>query len=137
MWIADLDGTLALRTERNWYDWHRVGEDLPNRPVVAAVSALIHTGQDFCYVTGRPEECRMQTLIWLRHNVDSFVTSDRLFMRPGKADARSDVDIKAEIYKKHFAGVTIDGVFDDRDSVVRMWRDKYDLTVFQVAYGDF
>ncbi|MFC7644091.1 hypothetical protein ACFQX6_27630 [Streptosporangium lutulentum] len=41
LWIVDIDGTLALRGDRGPYDWDRVGEDLPNHPVVTIVKALI------------------------------------------------------------------------------------------------
>ena len=40
--IVDIDGTLALRTgDRSPFDWHRVGEDTPNPPVIELVQ-LIH-----------------------------------------------------------------------------------------------
>lgn len=35
--IIDIDGTLALRLGRGPFDWNRVGEDLPNWPIVALV----------------------------------------------------------------------------------------------------
>jgi hypothetical protein len=54
-----------------------------------------------------------------------------------EGDHRSDDIVKKEIYEKRIApqyDVVI--VFDDRDKVVKMWRDL-GLLCGQVYYGDF
>ena len=135
LWIVDLDGTLALRTDRSPYDWHRVGEDLPNPPVVAVVQALILVGHPVAYVSGRKEQCRCQTEMWLRANVGHWDDVEGLWMRANK-DNRPDVQVKRDIYQQHFAGRDIAGVIDDRANVVRMWR-SLGLTVLQVAEGNY
>jgi predicted kinase len=39
-WLVDVDGTLALMGDRGPFEWHRVGEDTPNLPVLELVSHL-------------------------------------------------------------------------------------------------
>ena len=57
-------------------------------------------------------------------------------MRP-EGDSRKDSIIKREIFDAEVRDRwRITGVFDDRQQVVRMWR-QLGLTVFQVAEGDF
>ena len=52
-------------------------------------------------------------------------------------DFRPDSVVKEEIYNNHIKdNYYVAGVFDDRDSVVKLWRDL-GLTCFQVYYGDF
>jgi hypothetical protein len=53
-------------------------------------------------------------------------------------DRRKDTVVKREIYERHIAGhYTVRVVFDDRDQVVRLWRDELNLPCFQVAWGNF
>ena len=53
-------------------------------------------------------------------------------------DYRKDDEVKFELYKEHVDDkYFIHYVLDDRNQVVDMWRDKCNLTCFQVAPGDF
>ncbi|MEU4574836.1 hypothetical protein [Nonomuraea sp. NPDC023979] len=131
----DIDGTLALRGDRGPYEWDRVGEDQPNRPVVAIVQALLRDEHRIAYVSGRKERCRRQTEKWLRAHVGYWDDTEGLWMR-GNGDNRADTVVKREIYERHFAHLRIAGVIDDRASVVAMWR-RLGLTVLQVAGGRF
>ncbi|MDH2424781.1 hypothetical protein [Sphaerisporangium sp. TRM90804] len=135
LWLVDIDGTLALRGDRGPYDWDRVGEDLPNPPVVAVVQALLQAGHKVAYLSGRKEQCRYQTEVWLCANVGYWDDCEGLWMRDDH-DNRSDVQVKRGIYRKHFAHLDVFGVLDDRAGVVAMWR-SLGLTVLQVAEGDF
>jgi len=132
--IFDIDGTLALRVDRGPFDWHRVSEDVGNSSVVAVARAIDLSGAKIVYVSGRPENVRLATEQWIHDHVE---VVGPLFMRPDR-DNRSDVEIKREIYlqniRPHF---NIAGVFDDRSRVVKLWRDEFGLTCFQVANGDF
>ena len=134
-WIVDLDGTLALMGERGPFEWHRVGEDAPNPPVVMAVQALAaHPGVGaIIAVSGRDGSCRGQTVQWLDAQSVPF---DELLMRePG--DFRPDEIVKEEIYRDLIAKrYNVIGVLDDRNKVVAMWR-RIGLVCFQVAEGDF
>ncbi len=133
--IVDVDGTLALRTgDRQFYDWHRVGEDDPNPPVVELVQTIAAAGQHYIVVmSGRDEVCRQETDQWLRRHRIPF---GELHMRPHK-DNRPDSVVKEELYRKHVEphyGVSF--VLDDRDQVVAQWRSM-GLTCMQVAPGAF
>lgn len=142
--IADIDGTLAIRGDRSPYDWHRVGEDIPNRPIVTIVNAVQHSiaqyaGEDgyvsLIFTTGRKEICRDLTLGWLKlHMANDAPWS--LFMRANN-DNREDHIVKEEIYREKIEPVfDVIAVFDDRQQVVDMWR-RNGLTCLQVAEGNF
>jgi hypothetical protein len=66
--LVDLD--VALRDEsdpamRGPFDWHRVGEDSPNVPVILVVQALAAAGHRIVYLSGRQEICRRATGVWI------------------------------------------------------------------------
>jgi hypothetical protein len=128
--IVDFDGTLALKGERKPYDWSRVGEDQPNLPVVFVVRhlALFST---ILIVSGRDEECRWQSEMWLHAQSISF---HELFMRP-KGDNRPDTEVKRELYERKIRDkYNVLCVLDDRPSVIRMWQ-SLDLFVFDCNNG--
>lgn len=131
--ICDIDGTIAIKGNRNPFDWQRVDEDMPNSPVITLVKILQEAGKTIIFVSGRKEECRQKTIEWV--NAQGIQIKD-LFMR-GDNDNRSDVLLKSEIYNiKIKDNYDIEFVLDDRDQVVQMWR-KIGLTCLQVAEGDF
>lgn len=135
--MVDVDGTVALMNGRSPYDETRVGDDQPNLPVIAAVNAMRDTGHRVLFCSGRTEACRLDTVTWLDEHLPRVgVQSSALFMRaPG--DTRKDAIVKAEIFDRHIRDhYRVVAVFDDRNSVVAMWR-SLGLTVFQVADGDF
>ncbi|BEL11587.1 hypothetical protein Q0Z83_097780 [Actinoplanes sichuanensis] len=132
--LVDIDGTVALMSGRSPYDWGRVGEDEPNPAVITAVRAMHAAGHAIVFCSGRDAVCRAETEAWL----DLFVgvPYEALFMRP-EGDSRKDSIVKREIFDLEVRDRwLIVGVFDDRQQVVRMWR-QLGLTVFQVAEGDF
>ena len=139
-YIVDVDGTVALRKtnpgSRGPYDWSRVDEDVPNLPVIDILKAL--KTQDpytqFLFTSGRSEVCFRETTAWLRRHG---LPVDTLFMRP-LGDGRPDQELKAWIYRESIAPYfRVLAVFDDRAKVVDMWRYEFDLTVLQVAEGNF
>jgi hypothetical protein len=134
-WLVDVDGTLALNSHRNPYDWRRADADLPNMPVVAAVQALAaHSNvAAIIAISGRHEQARKLTSRWLeRHRVPYA----KLVMRVD-GDGRADEIVKEELFRTQIEPFyTIGGVIDDRDKVVKMWR-RLGLVCFQVAEGKF
>jgi len=133
-WIADVDGTLAIRTGRGPFDWHLAGEDLPNRPVVMAIQALAaHPDVSaIIAITGRHEALRRLTTTWLDSQDVPFT---ELLMR-ADGDNRPDEVVKEEIYRRDIAPrFRVMGVIDDRGKVVSMWR-RIGLVCLQVAEGD-
>ena len=163
--IFDLDGTLAnIDTRRNMslkpngkLDWGIFADpssilnwDVPNAPVIKMAQMFHADGFNIVIFSGRNDRGFDATVQWLDNN---HVPFDLLVMRPDKfkdkswpiADgnpATSDMRFMPdEILKKKMLDtfVDINDVFlvvDDRDKVVKMWRDL-GLNTFQVAPGDF
>jgi predicted kinase len=132
--IIDLDGTLALLNGRSPYDEDRVGADGPNHAVIEVVQAMHAAGHRLIFCSGRTERARRASLDWLRRHVG--VPVEALHLR-SSGDHRPDTVVKAEIYRQWIKDrYQVVGVFEDRASVVRMWR-ALGLTVFQVAEGNF
>ena len=163
--IFDLDGTLAnidVRRDKSLkpngkLDWEIFASptsimdwDTPNQPVIKMAQLFKADGFNIVIFSGRNDRGFFATKDWLKiHNVPC----DLLVMRPDKfkdsswpiADgnpATPDMRFMPdEILKKKMLDtfVDIDDVFlvvDDRDKVVKMWRDL-GLNTFQVAPGDF
>jgi predicted kinase len=130
--IVDVDGTLALVNGRGHYDYDLVGTDVPNQPVVDLVRTL---AREFfiIYVSGRPESCRNDTRNWIDQHV---CVGGPMFLR-ATDDKRKDAVIKREIFDREIRNnYDVRWVVDDRNQVVRMWREL-GLTVLQVAEGAF
>lgn len=148
-WVVDIDGTLALKGDRSPFDWSRVGEDLPNIPVIRVVEALLYVGDNIVFMSGRMEQCRSDTAHWLNVNIDCCYVHPRvgyprddhrgvseLFMR-ADGDYRPDTVVKLELFDNHVKDrYDVIGVIDDRASVCRQWREM-GLTCLQVAEGNF
>lgn len=132
--VVDIDGTLAHANNRSPYDESRVGEDVFDDAVGAAVRGMAeHTKADILVVSGRTDKCRGLTERWLSDNNFEYT---RLIMRKA-GDSRPDYVVKNEIYDEHIIpDYTVLAAFDDRDQVVRHVRAR-GITVFQVAPGRF
>lgn len=129
--VCDIDGTVAHMNDRSPYDWSRVGEDSIDDTVRDLLLRYYDT-TSIVYVSGRDESCKDITKEWMaKHDVPL----GQLFMRK-KGDNRKDTEVKREIYKRHLKDYNILFVLDDRNQVVKMWREE-GLKVFQVAEGDF
>ena len=130
--LCDIDGTLAIKGDRSPFDWKRVGDDTLNQTINRVLLALGHVNE-IIFMSGRDSICRPETQAWLE---DNGWMHQKLYMRPA-ADNRKDSVIKRELYETHIRGsYDVLCVLDDRDQVVRMWREL-GLTCLQVAYGDF
>jgi hydroxymethylpyrimidine pyrophosphatase-like HAD family hydrolase len=132
--IVDIDGTLAIITDRNPYDTRGVLKDKPNTPIVEVTRALHAAGHTIVIVSGRSEEARTDTEAWLTKHLR--IPFEGPYMRR-ENDARKDAVIKREIYRELIEpSYDVLCVLDDRDQTVRGWR-KLGLTCLQVAPGDF
>ena len=134
--IFDLDGTLALLGERSPYDASTAEDDDLNAAVHFVYEAIRagKPGTAVILISGREDRWQAVTERWLaRHGI----VFDALYLRR-RGDRRKDTVVKREIYEQHIAGVyTVRVVFEDRDQVVKLWRDDLELPCFQVAWGDF
>ncbi len=163
--IFDLDGTLANIDSRRdismkpngKLDWDIFAApnsilalDKPNAPVIKMAQMFKADGFKIVIFSGRNDRGFDATVQWLN---DFKVPFDLLVMRPDKFKDKSwpiadgnpaTPDMRFmpdEILKKVMLDtfVDINDVFlvvDDRDKVVKMWRDL-GLNTFQVAPGDF
>lgn len=140
--LIDIDGTVANGDHRLHHiqkeikDWDTYflacGDDTPidhMRDVVCALS------NDFkiVFVSGRSDIVRHQTEDWLDRHGFPF---DALYMRK-QGDHKNDDILKIEL----LAQLRADGfqpimAFDDRNRVVKAWRDA-GIPCAQVAEGDF
>lgn len=135
--ICDLDGTLSLFEKedkssiyyRNPYDASTCDKDLLNK----AVKYVLDACDNVILLSGREEKYRHQTESFLDKHEISRVG---LFMR-STGDFRKDSIVKEELYNNYVKNnYNVLFVLDDRDRVVKMWRDL-GLTCFQVAPGNF
>ncbi len=128
--ICDLDGTLALLDGRHPYDPETVANDRLNEPVAFILKRV---DKPTFLVSGRYEKYRLETVGWLKKHGIKY---QALFMRANE-DAGADTDLKKYYYERFFKGkYEIVFVLDDRNKVVKMWRDL-GLVCLQVAEGDF
>lgn len=148
--IFDLDGTLALIDARrakstnvngkmDWdtfFDPDNIQLDLPNQPVIEMAKMLKKQGHSIIIFSGRSKATKIATMEWL----DQFgVPFDVLKMRPtgNGFQFMPDDQLKQKWLDDLFPNKdSILCVFDDRDKVVKMWRDN-GLTCMQVAPGNF
>lgn len=156
--IFDLDGTLALnehrvhhiRGEHKDYDAFHLAcvDDQPHEPVIRTLWAHMWAGHKVRIWSGRSDMVRTETEEWLLTNVfgrvefiervhrDYCINSHLQHMRV-RGDHRPDVVVKREwLNEARAAGKAPDLVYDDRNSVVEMWREE-GIPCFQVALGDF
>ena len=148
--IFDLDGTLALIDYRRKVstkgngkiDWDiffnpdNITMDQPNDIVINMAQTLKDCGHKIVILSGRSKGTKEATRDWLKlHNVPF----DVLKLRPTSNEFKfmPDDELKKRWLDQLFTNTDdVHCVFDDRDKVVKMWRDN-GLTCFQVAPGNF
>lgn len=155
LYIFDLDGTLALIQHRRHFvegerkDWRAFFaacvDDEPNWPIIWTLHALRRGGAEVWIWSGRSDEVKEQTVSWLKRYglwrsatwLDWLPAPESFRMRRA-GDHRPDDDLKrewaSEIEPPEWKRLT--ATFDDRDRVVKMWRDL-GVCCIQVAPGDF
>ena len=151
--VFDLDGTLADITARraladktkvgkkkmNWkvfFDPQNIHLDKPNIPVIESFKAMKAAGYTMVIFSGRDAISKDITKLWLKKYGVDF---DFLRMRDEGDFTPDDILKKNWMDELNMDGLTKDDVlciFDDRDKVVKMWRDN-GFTCFQVAPGLF
>lgn len=144
--IFDVDGTIADCDHRRHFvdgtgdfkDWKKFREntqfDTPIQWVCDIAKRHIAHGDDVAFFSARNESEREVT----ENQISEWIGDGHkgLFLRPDD-DFRRDDEFKSELADKfEELGGKIDIVFDDRNQVVEMWRNR-GTTVVQVADGDF
>ena len=145
--IFDLDGTLAIIDKRkakaalpngkmNWdvfFAPENIQLDEPNWPVIESFKAMKAAGFIVGVFSGRDDISRQETMDWLdQHGIET----DFLRMRRNGSFVPDDKLKKLWLDDILANGNEVMCTFDDRDKVVKMWRDN-GITCFQVAPGDF
>jgi len=143
VYIFDLDGTIALNDHRQHFlegdnkDWDAFFEACHNDEINEAIRSLMWAVNQYGYkiyiVTGRSKAVQAKTISWLRRYS---VPYDKLVMRP-EDNYQSDDDLKPFMLHSILdRSDEVQAIFDDRNSVVEMWRDN-GYQCFHVADGDF
>jgi|TARA_Y100000022_G_C13113339_1_gene312310 phosphoglycolate phosphatase-like HAD superfamily hydrolase len=141
--IFDVDGTLMNISHRRKFvemkpkDWKAFREqtvnDTPNLDVFAVAKSLHQAGHNIIIASGRNKS---QRAITLKQLMSEGLVFRAIYLR-SDSDYRPDTEVKAQMLDKMKAeGWNPELVFDDRTSVVDMWREK-GLRAVQVAPGDF
>lgn len=143
-YIFDLDGTLSDPAHRLHHiqkepkDWDAFFDasagDAPIPHTIKLYRALAKDSE-IIILSGRSDAVRVSTLAWLVNNVEP-QRPFKLFMRKA-GDHRPDDVVKSEMMDYVLSlGHEPIMVFDDRDRVVKMWRQR-GIPCAQVADGDF
>ena len=145
--LVDIDGTLADCEHRRYNldgevkDWKSflspelAAQYTLHEPVAKVITALAQASHPMIYVSARNSSLRIVTENWLEeHNL--WFAPRLLYLRK-EGDTRADTIVKRELLQRiHAKGYHPILSFDDRNSVVAMWRDE-GITCLQVADGDF
>lgn len=145
--IFDLDGTLALIDKRrakaslpngkmNWKEFfapENIQLDEPNWPVIDTFNAMQEAGFIVGIFSGRDDISEVETRSWL---LDHDIHPDFLKMRSHGSFVPDDKLKKIWLNDLLEDSHNILCVFDDRDKVVKMWREN-GISCFQVAEGKF
>ena len=142
--IFDVDGTIADVEHRRHFvsggnkDWSSFRKetvnDTPVEWVCDIAKRFIAQGDEVAFFSARNESEReiteKQISEWIGDNHKG------VFLRPND-DFRCDAEFKSDLADQfEELGGKIDLVFDDRNKVVDMWRNR-GTTCVQVAEGDF
>ena len=145
--VFDVDGTLMNINERRRFveqrpkDWdsfndpEKVSMDKPVKEVFTLAALLEYAGYKIVVSSGRKKKLRDKTLQQLK---DSGLVPYRSYFR-SDTDFRPDVELKRDHLQDmilHFDGDFPEMAFDDRDSVVDMWRENA-IKTFQPERGNF
>lgn len=144
--LCDLDGTLADNKWRTKFlydnpngkkDWGRFHAGIPEDPIRVgvhdSVKEVLEADRNalLILVSARSEYCRGMTEDWLAARGVKYT----LLLMRGDKDHRDDTLVKREILYKYFPDKKkIIKVFDDRPSVIEMWRQE-GLDVVDVGDG--
>lgn len=149
VYLFDIDGTIADLSHRLHHITDKPKDlrtffskchlDVPIPHIIELAKRLWAT-TPIIFVSGRSDECRMATVQWLEAQGFPMIGHKghpyNLYMRKA-GDHRPDNLVKAELLD----AIKADGyqpimAFDDRDQVVKMWRER-GIPCAQVADGDF
>jgi phosphoglycolate phosphatase-like HAD superfamily hydrolase len=154
VYVFDIDGTLAdcshrlphiQKEPKDWRSFFAACKyDKPINHLIKLANDLLRSNATIIFVSGRSDECMMETVKWLHQNIRELSPRIseaprplfRLYMRKA-GDHRPDDIVKLELLAEIRAnGYEPIMAFDDRDRVVKAWRSA-GIPCAQVAEGDF
>ena len=128
--IVDLDGTLAILNSRGPFEWENVESDNLNRPIAELMAMSQKHSYKTIILSGRDEAASEKTIKWLNQND---IIYDKLYLRPSN-NQMFNADYKRMIFINEIqAKYNVLFILEDLPEVVKMWRDDFDLTVFQIT----
>ena len=146
--VADIDGCCIHSEERlpfllsgdldGYHKNHPLDEPIP-QGVVVYKKFLSDPDYRFYFVTGRSEAGREYTLKQLREWISPTITSAQLLMRPDNLTPAHMHDTILKPYLLELENISLPQiflVFEDRNSMVSMWR-SLGLVCYQPAFGDY
>ena len=152
--IFDLDGTIADIEDRrilamneytgkmNWdvfFDPKNIKLDKPNTRVITMMQSFVEAGYKIAILSGRSKATSETTKLWLsKYRVPFNIikmrpTGNKWKWMPDDKLKQSWLD---DLFPGEYKYSKLIAVFDDRDKVVKMWRDN-GLRCCQVAPGNF
>lgn len=132
--ICDIDGTVGNLTHRlhyinrdnpkdndynSFYSYEEVIADDYRFDVIDKVKSEYDSGKTIIFVSGRSDICREATEHWLTF---TGIPYSALLMRDSN-DRRPDTEVKKDFLLQVLKDYNIVRVYDDRPSVIRMWRE--------------
>lgn len=146
--VADIDGCCIHSEERlpfllagdydKYHENHELDEPIP-QGVAVYRKFLSDPDYRFFFVTGRQERAREYTLDQLHRWVSPSISPSQLLMRPNSITGDHMHDTVLKPYLLELQGIRpshIFMVFEDRNSIVSMWR-SLGCVVYQTAFGEF
>ena len=139
--IVDIDGTIAHHDEtmRGHLEYEKADGDAPIEDIIELVK-ILDWDYEVVFFTGREDRVEALTILWIGKYMRMGIGSDRLYMRK-TGDRRPDYVVKQEQLERYFKNTGYDFddiwlVLEDRDQMVKMWRDL-GLTCLQVCDGAY
>lgn len=135
--VFDIDNTLAIKGDRDVYDFSKCGLDLPIESTCLTLEALNKFNLKIVFVTGRGEEARTETSQWIFDHTNINASYFNLFMRPYK-DFRRDSIVKEEIYNNRLRDkFNVVGWFEDSQKVINEFLIPYKIPFFDTTYSQY
>lgn len=141
--IVDLDSTVAIPTNRSYYEWELVGQDLPIEHTINIVKDNMDRGIKVIILTGRAvgypskkgenrppdQRGRIETEKWVRYHIGSV---EAVLMR-NTGDYRKSVVTKEDLLTQHvLPHYEVYFAMDDDDKVCDMY-NGYGIQTLKVS----
>lgn len=144
-YIFDIDGTLSDPAHRlplihseapNWPAFFDACDQDAPIPHMIDLAFNVAGDDTILFCTGRSDEVKDKTVTWLNRYLNFAINPEDVYMRKA-GDHRPDTEVKSELMDRIIAdGYEPVLVFEDRASVVKMWRER-GIPCLQVAPGEF